>query len=279
MNIQHIASYVIDEFNEQNLSQDYEKLKSISEKTPKKYLIKISDLEKIKDEISKETYDKVYSRAFGIDYRHFSSLYLQINSVLKLPKSKVSNILEVGKGIGNLAALIESYGYNYSSLDVNETYNPTKIGSVQKIPWKDNSFDLVCAFEVLEHLPSDQTEVALLEMKRVAKNYVFISIPCQRNSIRFGFGLDFRQWAISRLSFDLNFFSTLPTLSYKDQNEKELKKRKDKSNPHYWEVGRKSFPKKRILNLCKDLGFKVVKNFHNPNYAYHWYILMENHSK
>ena len=134
---------------------------------------------------------------------------------------------------------------------------------------------MVCAFEVLEHLPSDNTESALLEMKRVSGKYILISLPCQRNSIRFNFELSIRQWAISKLGFKIDLFSILPTLSYRDQDENELKKRLDKSNPHYWEVGRKSFPKKRIIQLLNKIDLKVIKQFHNPEFAYHWFVLCQ----
>jgi len=275
MESQHVARFTISEFEKImiNYSKDYNEIIKIAEKTPKKYLIKISSLEKIKGTISETAYDLIYARAFGVDFRNFSSIYLQLKSIIQLPKSQINDVLEVGKGFGNLAVLLKNHNYNYSSLDVNESFNPTKTGSVLDIPWSDNKFDMVCAFEVLEHLPSDQTKAAINEMKRVSGNYVFLSLPCQRNSFRFTFELRFRQWALSRLGFKIDLFSILPTFSYKDQNEEELKKRPDKANPHYWEVGRKSFPKRRILRLLEDCGLKIIKNFHNPEFAYHWYVL------
>ncbi len=48
-------------------------------------------------------------------------------------------------------------------------------GSVYKLPFSDNSFDTVLCSEVLEHL--EDPERAINELKRVARNYVVITVP------------------------------------------------------------------------------------------------------
>ncbi|MDE2957633.1 MAG: class I SAM-dependent methyltransferase [Bacteroidota bacterium] len=50
-----------------------------------------------------------------------------------------------------------------------------KIGSVLELPYADRSFDTVVCSEVLEHIP--EHEVAMGELKRVARNAVVISVP------------------------------------------------------------------------------------------------------
>jgi len=47
--------------------------------------------------------------------------------------------------------------------------------SACELPFKDSSFDLISALEILEHL--DNPEKALKEIKRVAKKWVIISVP------------------------------------------------------------------------------------------------------
>ena len=104
MESQHVARFTISEFEKImiNYSKDYNEIIKIAEKTPKKYLIKISSLEKIKGTISETAYDLIYARAFGVDFRNFSSIYLQLKSIIQLPKSQINDVLEVGKGFGNL---------------------------------------------------------------------------------------------------------------------------------------------------------------------------------
>ena len=49
------------------------------------------------------------------------------------------------------------------------------VGSLLKLPYADNSFDTVVCSEVLEHIV--EHEVAMGELKRVARNYVVVSVP------------------------------------------------------------------------------------------------------
>lgn len=48
-------------------------------------------------------------------------------------------------------------------------------GDVYRLPFKDNSFDLIMCCEVLEHL--EKPEKALAELKRVCAKYVILSVP------------------------------------------------------------------------------------------------------
>ncbi len=54
---------------------------------------------------------------------------------------------------------------------------PIVQGSILELPFKDKQFDLVVAFDVIEHV--DNAVLAVQEMTRVAKanGYVFISVP------------------------------------------------------------------------------------------------------
>jgi len=50
-------------------------------------------------------------------------------------------------------------------------------GSITELPFEDQSFDLVCAFDVIEHVENDL--LAVTEMKRVTKKegVIFITVP------------------------------------------------------------------------------------------------------
>lgn len=50
-----------------------------------------------------------------------------------------------------------------------------RTGSLYKLPFSDNSFDVVLCSEVLEHL--DDTDRAIAELKRVARRHVLITVP------------------------------------------------------------------------------------------------------
>ncbi len=49
--------------------------------------------------------------------------------------------------------------------------------SVLRLPFGDNTFDVVGCFEVLEHLPGDGPHIALRELSRVGRKAVVLSVP------------------------------------------------------------------------------------------------------
>ena len=51
-------------------------------------------------------------------------------------------------------------------------------GSAGKLPFEDNSFDVVTCSHTLEHIIDPSQAVA--ELKRVAKQVLFVAVPCQR---------------------------------------------------------------------------------------------------
>ena len=202
-------------------------------------------------------------------------LYYQLIEILKLPKSEVNKVLEVGPGLGILKTMLSNYSYEYVSLDIDESNKPGINADVRKIPLAESSVDLICAFQILEHLPYEDFIKALAEISRVSRRYIYISLPCNTSSVRFCFALKNNLRFLNRLSFKIEKLSVFNMWPKKDKDEAELLRRPDKKNPHYWEVGTKSFPKKRIIEAIESLGLRVLKDFHNPYNPYHWHILMK----
>lgn len=56
-------------------------------------------------------------------------------------------------------------------------YQDLVLCNASNLPFQDNSFDIVLAIEVLEHLSREDGELMLLEMERVAKKQVIITTP------------------------------------------------------------------------------------------------------
>lgn len=112
-------------------------------------------------------------------YRHIVGL---------VKKTGARHILDVGCGEGfTIRALREAgvgmmtVGVDYSpsalawSQANNVACSPLHVADAQRLPFSDNSFDLVLCLEVLEHLPDSR--LGLVELLRVARDWVLVSVP------------------------------------------------------------------------------------------------------
>ncbi|WP_052374275.1 class I SAM-dependent methyltransferase [Methanobacterium sp. SMA-27] len=98
-----------------------------------------------------------------------------------LPSGSDINILEVGCGSARLSCFLASKGYKTTCLDYSEsalkvarknyelTHNKGRfvVGDAKKLPFEDNSFDIVLSTGLLEHFKDPQ--IVINEMTRVLK--------------------------------------------------------------------------------------------------------------
>ena len=95
-------------------------------------------------------------------------------------------ILDVGCAEGYVAERLRQMGGDVQVLGLDLDYEAllrgrelgalgTCCGSVYKLPYPDNSFDLVLALEVLEHLTEPGR--ALDELRRVTRRFCLLSVP------------------------------------------------------------------------------------------------------
>lgn len=99
-----------------------------------------------------------------------------------------SSVLDAGCGEGYVVDLLarRNPDWRISGVDLsdeaiayaNEHFGEQgrfRTGSLYKLPYSDRSFDVVVCSEVLEHL--DDPNRAMLELKRVARRHVLITVP------------------------------------------------------------------------------------------------------
>lgn len=90
---------------------------------------------------------------------------------------KPESILDVGCGDGAFCRYLESQNISATGIDIAQDG-----GDIRNLYLDNNAFDWSTAFDVLEHIPVDELDLALSEMKRVAKKGMMFSI-CFRDSI------------------------------------------------------------------------------------------------
>lgn len=202
--------------------------------------------------MDKQVDKKAYSFSSYSFPGRWVSYFHQIGESLAL---KPDSILEVGTGDG----VYKNYILNntkilYKNLDIAQDLNPDIVGTVDNIPLENDSFDLVCAFEVLEHLPFERFEKCLSELKRVSKKYIIISLPHFGPPIKFCLKIPF----IKEIKFSFKIpFSIRHVFD----------------GQHYWEIGKTGYSSRKIKKIIKS-HFVLMKDFIPfENQYHHFYIL------
>jgi len=99
----------------------------------------------------------------------------------------VGRVLDIGAARGYLVEALRDLGVDASGVEYSETAartaSPGAAGHVlqgdvlEGLPFRDEHFDVVTAFEVLEHLPPTAIPAVLGELRRVCRGYVVATIP------------------------------------------------------------------------------------------------------
>lgn len=190
--------------------------------------------------------------AYGFEGR-FVSYFHQLKEVLSL---KPSSVLEVGVGDKVFGSFLKNNtAVDYTSVDIAEDLAPDVLGSVLALPFPDNSFDVVCAFEVLEHLPFEQFDKALSELARVAKKHVVISLPHFGPMLSFSCKVPF----IHEVRIALKIPAS-KTHVFNGQ--------------HYWEIGKKGYPVSRIRAALKRYS-SIKRDFIPWGSGYHHFFILK----
>lgn len=96
-----------------------------------------------------------------------------------LPSKRNNRILDAGSGEGDIVERYLKKGYDIRGIDFSYSSMLVKKGDITKLPYKDESFDVVLCLDVLQYLPFKSQEDALKEIKRVLKKegMVIFSLP------------------------------------------------------------------------------------------------------
>lgn len=187
----------------------------------------------------------------------FVSYYWQLKEVLALmPRS----VLEVGVGDRVFGDFIKNNtAVSYTSVDVAADLHPDVVGSILTLPFADRSFDVVCAFEVLEHLPFEKFNLALAELCRVASTHVVISIPHFGPMVSFSLKIPFLPQV--RAAFKIPF-----------------PKKHIFNGQHYWEIGKRGYPLSLVRTKLSAHG-KLMHDFVPLGSSYHHFFILEKHAR
>ncbi|OOC48227.1 class I SAM-dependent methyltransferase [Thioalkalivibrio versutus] len=206
----------------------------------------------MKKQVDKAHYD------FGkyVHKQRWASMWHQLDEVINLYPERV---LEVGPGPGLFKAVASAMGVHVETLDLDPELKPDHVASVFEMPFEDASFDVVCAFQMLEHMPFDQSREAFREMARVAGKAIVISLPDAAT-----------RWPVSI------HVPTLGPVRFMIPRPRLVAPRHEFDGEHHWEISKAGYSLKRVAShLLDGLPLRLTKTFRVHEHPYHRFFVFE----
>jgi ubiquinone/menaquinone biosynthesis C-methylase UbiE len=119
--------------------------------------------------MKKFVYDLIYSES-DTHYGHKNHGKVHLNTILEF---KPESWLDVGCGFNEMIKEVrdnyvqDSWGIDFSCPGADQQCD------ILDLPFPDNRWDFISAFDVMEHIYPDKVSIALEEMRRVSKRFVF----------------------------------------------------------------------------------------------------------
>jgi ubiquinone/menaquinone biosynthesis C-methylase UbiE len=189
-----------------------------------------------------------YSFGKYIHKKRWMSIWYQLDEVLSLaPRS----VLEVGPGTGVFKVLACQFGVPVETVDIDPELKPDYLASVTNLPFKDESYDCVCGFQILEHLPYEQSLKAFDDMVRVAKYNIIVSLPDAKNVWLYAFHIPkmgVKYWLFPKPKF---------------------------RGEHYWEINKRGYSLQKIIDdFCKS-PVKLQKTYRVLEHPYNRFFIFK----
>ena len=174
--------------------------------------------------------------------------------------AEVRRILIIGPGQGLDTAIFRWMGFEVTTFDIDETFEPDHIGSVHEMTmFGEKQFDAVIASHVLEHLAVPYLDRSIAELARVAR-YALVYLPVAGRHMQLRFVPGVRLLDLS-LHVDLfNWFHKPDGVTPRYM-----------AGQHFWEIGMRGFrladvrrrfePHFEILNVYRNHDWRPSQNF------------------
>lgn len=189
-----------------------------------------------------------------ISKERWASMWHQLNEVISL---QPESVLEIGPGPGVFKTLAKSFGLHVETLDIDPELNPDHIASADDMPFEDKSYDVVCAFQMLEHVPYDLSLKIFSEMSRVARKRVIISLP-DAHTI----------WSYSV------YVPKIGQLRMQVARPLTRKKRHEFDGEHYWEINKLGYSSNKVYHDLQQAGRrKLEKSYRVYEFPYHHFLI------
>ncbi len=203
-------------------------------------------------EIIKQVDISHYEFQSYLTLQRWCSIWNQLDLTLKC---KPNSVLEIGQGLGIFKNVGNLLGLNIETLDLDPSLKPDYVGSITQLPFSDKKYDLVCAFQVLEHLPYEKALHAFNEMLRVSNDTVIISLPDSR--------------VLWRFQIYIPFFGPL-NLFFPRFLRGNIRHEFD--GQHYWEINKKGYELRKVISDFSQ-NAKLIHTYRVTENTYHRFFI------
>jgi SAM-dependent methyltransferase len=170
------------------------------------------------------------------------------------------DVLEIGVGNGFLTHCLRFFPeIHHTTLDIDASLHPDRVGSVTNMPFADQQFDVVLCCQVLEHLPFFQFLPALREIRRVTRHKVILSLPDKRRRFGLAACLARAGW----LTWELNM-----------PRWKHARRTLPDDDEHRWEIGCKGTLGRDVVRKIREAGFTIERQYRLHGHEWHTFFIL-----
>lgn len=165
--------------------------------------------------------------------------------------------LNVGSANGILSYLLSQHSKSVVDLDIDPKTEPHIVAALPKLPFPDDSFDVVMCFQVLEHLPFSMFTECISELSRVASKSIILSLPDRT----------------------LSFFDQVKNLVYLLFHNPKKWRRFNQvyiDPEHFWEISQNGVTSRKIKDIFSCMGMDLITHYRNDLNYYHHFFLLNN---
>jgi len=119
--------------------------------------------------LEKDKYIAIYNSKKHEYYGHTNHGKKTINYLIK---KKPKSVIDIGCGHNEFCKILRKNQINAIGIDF-ACPNADIICDAKNLPFKNKEFELLTAFDMLEHLLTDEVDIVLTEFERISKYFIF----------------------------------------------------------------------------------------------------------